>query len=77
MGTNNFADIAKFVAKSAYTYVVCNTYIHRVYIKDVRQLHSTSKSRTCGDVTAPAYRVGATGNSGIVIHESKVRNQKA
>ena len=32
MGTNNFTDIAKFVAKSAYTYVVCNTYIHRVYI---------------------------------------------
>ena len=33
MGTHNFTDIAKFVAKSAYTYVVCNTYIHRVYIK--------------------------------------------
>ena len=32
MGTNNFTDIAKFVAKSAYTYVICNTYIHRVYI---------------------------------------------
>ena len=32
MGTHNFTDIAKFVAKSAYTYVICNTYIHRVYI---------------------------------------------
>ena len=37
MGTNNFTDITKFVAKSAYTYVVCNTYIHRVYIKVLAQ----------------------------------------
>ena len=32
MGTNNFTYIANFVAKSAYKYVVCNTYIPRVYI---------------------------------------------
>ena len=38
MGTNNFTCTAKFVAKSAYTYVACNTYIQRVYI-DVSFFH--------------------------------------
>ena len=82
MVTDNFTSIAKFVAKLAYIHVVCNTYIPRVYIKDVRQLHSTSKSRTCVDVTAPAYKGGAAENSGIKIHEIqfseiKFMNKKA
>ena len=33
MVTDNFTGIAKFVAKLAYIYVVCNTYIPRVYIR--------------------------------------------
>ena len=33
MGTNNFTYIANFVAKSAYKYVICNTYIPKVCIK--------------------------------------------
>ena len=32
MGTNNFTYIANFIAKLAYIYVICNTYIPRVYI---------------------------------------------
>ena len=32
---NNLASIAIFVAKSACKYVICNTYIPRVYIKIV------------------------------------------
>ena len=39
MGTNNFTCTAKFVAKSAYTYVACNTYIQRVYILTEQVCH--------------------------------------
>jgi hypothetical protein len=33
MLTNKFTHIAEFVTKVAYIYVVCNTYIPKVYIK--------------------------------------------
>ena len=85
MGTHNFTDIAKSVAKSAYTYVVCNTYIHRVYIK---MLVASSTVLTCPSLTALSYlplsahlRKQEAGfmkcNSGIRKHESNFSESKS
>ena len=66
MGTHNFTDIAKSVAKSAYTYVVCNTYIHRVYIK----MLGASSTVLPTTIRAPA-------EAGIRKHESNFSESKS
>ena len=71
---NNLASIAIFVAKSACKYVICNTYIPRVYIlvyvnsTALIKIWSTSISQPC----APADKIGGFMNqkSGIGKHES-------
>ena len=75
MGTNNFTCTAKFVAKSAYTYVACNTYIQRVYIYlhvFIQHRHSCMYSLNIG--TYPPLG-GNPRNSKI--HEMQFRNQKS
>ena len=71
MGTNNFADIAKFVAKSAYIYVVCNTYIQRVYIK---MLAIPARANIAVVSISPRLRMRC--NSGIGKHESNFMKKK-
>ena len=79
MGTYNFTCIAKFVAKLTYMYVLCNTYIPRVYIlvyvnsTALIKIWSTSISQPC----APADKIGGFMNqkSGIGKHDSNFMNQ--
>ena len=68
MGTNNFTYIANFVAKSAYKYVICNTYIPRVYI---------SFSVVALSTNATLWKKIKFGEAGSKIHESEVRKDKA
>ena len=67
MGTNNFTDTAKFVAKSAYMYVVCNTYIHRVYINSLAHMHHLANA--LGHMHRLVSFFRGKKESGIRIHE--------
>ena len=85
MGTYNFTCIAKFVAKLTYMYVLCNTYIPRVYIKKyLYQFHRHNKIPSSISQAQPSppkiWRIHESKvrnyKSGIRSHEYKSRNQK-
>lgn len=86
MGTYNFTCIAKFVAKLTYMYVLCNTYIPRVYIKKyLYQFHRHNKIPSSISQAQPSppkiWRIHESKftkcNSGIVNHESEFSNNNS
>ena len=77
MLTNKFTSIASFVAKSAYKHVICNTYIHKVYIKlpaitNIAEIPARALIAVVVSRLSPQER----GNTGIRIHESNFTNAK-
>ena len=74
MGTNNFTYIANFVAKSTYMYVICNTYIPRVYIKSLAHMHHLENNALAHMHRLVSFFRGKE-ESGIRIHEFRFTNE--